>query len=326
MSHRFTRREFITATAAGALATALGLHPIASAQQMPLTGSAVLPRRTLGKTGVSVPIIGFGTAPAGVLLERDAAVALFNEAIDRGVNYMDTAPLHTGYGHAQQYLGHVLQDRRKEVFLTTKCYEARGDDALKLLAKNLQELQTPQADLVYAHSVGADSMDLETVTGENGVLRALLKAKRDGLARFVGISGHCRPARFVKILEAFDIDVMMTAVNFVDRHIYNFEETVWPLAREKNVGLAAMKVFGGPSGKEMNSTMPHEDLQFALRYALDLPGAAIAVLGMNSPQQLQQNIELAQSFKPLTTEEKAKLDELGSELAKTWGARFGKVV
>jgi predicted aldo/keto reductase-like oxidoreductase len=168
-------------------------------------------------------------------------------------------------------------------------------------------------------------MDYETVTGQNGVLRALLKAKRDGLARFVGISGHCRPARFVRILNEFDIDVMMTAVNFVDHHIYNFEEDVWPVAKAKNVGLAAMKVFGGPHGKAMESMMPDEHRVASVRYALGLPGAAIAVLGMNNMQQLHENVKLVQVYKPLTEQEQARLAEIGRGLAKEWGARFGKV-
>jgi predicted aldo/keto reductase-like oxidoreductase len=325
MSERFTRRQFIATTAAGTLAAALGMEAITGADEALLTGKNGIPQRVFGKTGVRVPTLGFGTAPAGELLDRTAAVALFNEAIDSGVTYMDTAPRHTGYGHAQEYLGYVLKERRKEVFLTTKCYEARGDEALKLLERNLKELQTDHADVVYAHSVGADSMDYETVTGQNGVLRALLKAKRDGLARFVGISGHCRPGRFVRILNEFDIDVMMTAVNFVDRHIYNFEDKVWPVAKAKNVGLAAMKVFGGPHGAAMRGMMPEEHLPVSVRYALGLPGAAIAVLGMNSREQLRQNVKLTQEYKPLTERERAKIDLIGPVLAREWGARFGKV-
>jgi len=326
MDERISRRKFLATTAAGSLAAALGMDTLTAAAE--LAGTApkpLLPQRVLGKTGVSVPILGYGTAPAGQLLERDAAVALFNEAIDLGVTYMDTAPGHTGYGRAQEFLGHVLKDRRKEVFLTTKCYEARGDDALRLLERNLKELQTDRADLVYAHSVGADSMDYETVAGQDGVLRALLKAKREGLARFVGISGHSRPARFVRILNEFDIDVMMTAVNFVDRLIYNFEEEVWPLGREKKVGLVAMKVFGGPTGKQQHSQMPAEHIPLALRYALGLPGASLAVLGIASRQQLHDNIKMVKEYKPLTREELARLEEMAPAMAKKWGARFGKV-
>jgi len=327
MNTRFSRRRFLASTTAGALAAALGADAFgADALVWAQDAKAdALPRRVLGRTNASVPIVGFGTAPAGQLLTRDVAVALFNEAIDLGVNYMDTAPQHTGYGKAQEYLGHVLKERRREIFLTTKCFEPRGDQALRLLEKNLKELQTERADLVYAHSVGADQMDLETVTGKDGVLQALLKAKQEGLVRFVGISGHSRPARFIKILNDFDIDVMMTAVNFVDRHVYNFEETVWPLAKEKNVGLVAMKVFGGPEGKTLSSKMTAEHIPLAVRYALGLPGAAMAVLGMASRAELHQNIALARAYQPLTTEEQATLKTIGTALAKEWGPRFGAV-
>src|SRR5437870_5346965 len=90
-----------------------------------------MPRRVLGKTGVSVPILGFGTAPAGYRRSDKSAVALFHEAIDLGVNYFDTAPMKTGYGWAQRQLGSVLAERRKEVFLVTKCHAANGDAVLR---------------------------------------------------------------------------------------------------------------------------------------------------------------------------------------------------
>jgi uncharacterized protein len=73
----------------------------------------------------------------------------------------------------------------------------------------------------------------------------LEKARNDGLTRFLGVSGHNRPWRFLKALEEWDFDVMMNAVSVVSRHIYNFENQVWPVAAAKGLGLLAMKVFGG---------------------------------------------------------------------------------
>lgn len=287
---------------------------------------AALPRRTLGKTGVRVPILGFGTASLGIRRNIPNAVELLNEAIDLGVNYMDTAPSHTGYGRAQAQLGHVLKNRRKDVFLVTKTHEAKGDDALRLLQTNLKELQTGYADLVYVHSLG--DLDVEAVTAKNGILPALVKAKRDGLCRFIGISGHHRPGKFLKVLADWDIDVMMCATNFADRHTYDFEGRVFPVAARKNVGLVAMKVFGGADWRSQamsNRMMPEEYLRQAFRYALSLPRVATAVVGMASREELLQNLAWAKAFQPLSETERAALVEPGRRIASRWGAHFGPV-
>jgi len=319
MDRLYTRRELLQMAAVGTVALGMELPVEADQTDTPL------PQRTLGKTGVRVPILGYGTAPTGMRRELKDAIALYNEAIDLGVNYMDTAPEHTGYGKAQEQLGYVLKERRKEVFLVTKCYEARGDDALKLLEKNLKELQTDHADLVYAHSLG--ELNLNVALSKDGVLPALLKAKRDGLTRFVGISGHHRPHKFLTALEAFEIDVMMNAVNFADRHTYNFEEKVWPTAARKKVGLVAMKVFGGAqrAGGASNSMMPADYLQLALRYALSVPNVSLAVVGMGTREELRRNLAWAKRFKRLNDEERREVAALGRELAEKWGAHFGAV-
>ena len=285
-----------------------------------------LPQRVLGKTGVRVPILGFGTASLGIRRNIPNAVELLNEAIDRGVTYMDTAPSHTGYGRAQVQLGHVLKNRRKDVFLVTKTHEANGEAALRLLRSNLRELQTGYADLVYVHSLG--DLDVDKVTAKDGVLPALLKAKRDGLIRHVGISGHHRPAKFLKILADWDIDVMMCAVNFADRNTYDFEGRVFPVAARKNVGLVAMKVFGGPDWRSQamsNRMMPEEYLRQAFRYSLSLPRVATSVIGMATREELMQNIAWAKQFQPLSPAERAALEEPGRKIAAQWGAHFGAV-
>ncbi|MCS6859723.1 MAG: aldo/keto reductase [Abditibacteriales bacterium] len=321
MTDHFTRRDFLKTTAAGAAVVGLALSETAAAEKVP--------QRVLGKTGVRVPILGFGTAPTGTRRTRQEAIALYNEAIDLGVNYMDTAPEHMGYGKAQEQLGYVLRERRKEVFLVTKCFEPKADDALRLLEQNLKLLQTDYADLVFAHSIGSDKMDLDTVMGKGGVMEMLMKAKKEGLTKYIGVSGHDRPWKFLKILESFEIDVMMNAVNFVDKHTYDFENKVWPVAAKKNVGLVAMKVLGGAqydSKALSNRKMPTAHIPVAIRYALGLPHVACAVIGMATREELRRNLALVKAFKPLTPQELAELDKIGARLAKKWKEHFGPVV
>ena len=99
----------------------------APATAAPHATPAPLPQRRFGKTHERVPVLGLGTAPAGMGLADDEAVALYHAAIDRGVTYLDTAP---GYQRAQSQLGQVLPSRRDEVFLATKCFAGTAQEAL----------------------------------------------------------------------------------------------------------------------------------------------------------------------------------------------------
>jgi aryl-alcohol dehydrogenase-like predicted oxidoreductase len=314
-----SRRDFLATGTAGALALAAGT----AAGKEPAT----LPRKDLGRTGVKVPILGLGTAPAGFRKEKEA-IAFFHQCIDSGVTYLDSAPESGGYGKAQVFLGPVLKERRKEVFVITKCHEPDGETALKVLKQNLAELQIEQADLVYAHSIGADKMAPEKIYARDGVCKALEKAKKDGLTRFLGVSGHNRPGRFLTALAEWDFDVMMNAVSVVARYIYDFESKVWPAAAKKGVALAAMKVFGGAakSGVAKGARMPEEMKPLALRYALGLPQVSVVVVGIHDEAELKQNLAWAREAKPLTEEELRGLERPTRELAKKWGKVYGEVV
>lgn len=313
-----SRRAFLAAGAGGSLL--LG--------QTAAEEKVNLPTRLLGRTGVRVPILGLGTAPAGRRGEKEAA-AFFNHCLDRGMTYLDTAPDFTGYGAAQKALGRVLKERRKDVFLITKVFEPDGEKALQLLKKNLAELQVEQADLVYAHSLGDDRMTPEKIYGKGGLCKALERAKQDGLTRFLGVSGHNRPSRFLRALEEWDFDVMMNAVSLVSRYIYNFEEKVWPKAAKKGVALVAMKVFGGIGpGKKApkGSRLPAEMRPAAIRYALGLPNLSVMVLGIHDEEELRQNLARVRDSRPLTARELADLDGPSRKLAEQWGNVYGAVV
>src|SRR5262245_25418495 len=271
-----SRRDFLAAGAGGACALVGNSLPV-------WAKGARLPQRVLGKTGVKVPILGLGTVAVGNFWSKKAAVALLNKAIDLGVTFIDTAPgstslaRMTGYGRAQAFLHGVLKERRKEVFLVTKCLETDGEKALTLLKKSLKELGTDRVDLAYSHSIGHAVYDLDALTGPRGTMAALEKAKKDGLTRFVGVTGHNRPEKFAKVIEKRAIDVMMNAVNVVDRHTYAFEEVVWPIARKKKIGLVAMKVFGGGGITIGAPKMPAELRLASFRFAQGVPGVALTV-------------------------------------------------
>src|SRR5262249_21915887 len=128
--------------------TLLTTSPGAAATLQP----SPLPWRRFGKTEERVPVLGLGTGPAGMGLSDDAAVALYEAALDRGVTYLDTAP---GYGRAQVQLGQVLARRRDELFVATKCWASTAAEALSIHEQSLRDLQTDHVDLLYAHCVGS---------------------------------------------------------------------------------------------------------------------------------------------------------------------------
>ena len=284
-----------------------------------------LPQRMLGKTGELVPVIGLGSACGGMGMEDDAAIELFELAVDLGVTYLDTAPV---YGRAQKQLSHVLKRRRDEVFVVTKVSCDSAIEAGAILERSLADLGTGHVDLTYVHSVGR--LDVDKVLAANGALAGLRDAQKRGLTRFVGFSAHNAPWKSARILREAEVDVVMLAFNPGDRYTYNFEEEVLPLAVAQNAGVAAMKVYGGatnmkydkPVCSHLRSHGDH-DHQLALRYGLGLTGVATAVIGVYNERELRQSLEWARSFTPLTPSEQAQLHQLGRQLASDWGAHFG---
>ena len=294
--------------------------------KVPSLGSLTFPKRQLGKTGEWVPILGFGTTGIGRGVADDVAAMLLNRAVDLGVNYIDTAPAIGGYGRAQLQIGRALKGRRDEIFLTTKVFEPTASEARRLLEASLTELGTDHVDVLYAHSIGHDKMEPGIMYSSGGVFELLMRAKEEGLARYVGVSGHSRPERFMRALADYDIDVLMSAVNFVDVHTYGFEGRIWPFAHRKGIGLAAMKVYGGiDGGGHTPALMDAKHHELALRYALSLPGCAIAVIGMVNDDELNENVRRARAFTPLTEREREELLQTGEQIAHEWRDHLGAV-
>ncbi len=291
------------------------------------TKAVPIPQITLGKTNLKVPIIGLGTGPGGMGLNDGKAEALYHSAIDAGVTFLDTAPV---YGRAHQQLANVLRERRSEVTVATKCGAHSGQRFLDILEDCLQALQVEQVDVAYIHSIG--DIEPENVYRKGGVLEGLYEARNRGWTRFVGFTAHNRPQRSVQALQEGQFDIIMVPVNFADYHIYGFERDVIPFAAASDVGIIAMKVFGGAPHMDYSSPTPsfmgvsgEYDHELALRYSLSIPGVDMAVIGMYNAEELAANIAWIQRNRPLTETEQTRLLSQGEALARQWGAHYGPV-
>ena len=293
----------------------------------------VLPQRLLGKTGELVPVLGMGTGPTGMGMSDTDAIDLVELGIDRGVTYIDTAP---GYQRAQEQLGQTVPRRRDEIFLVTKTNTSNAGEAIEQLETSLRTLGTDAVDLCYVHSLG--HQDVDQVLAKDGALAGLREAQRRGLTRYVGFTAHHKPGWSQRVLQEVDIDVVMLALNFADHHTYAFDRTVLPAAVAQNTGVAAMKVFGGALEMKYETTEAEDarpsamraldedlDHEQAMRWSLGLAGVSLAVIGMYSVSELEQNIEWARRWQQLDTAEEAALLERGRALADSWGAHFGDV-
>jgi predicted aldo/keto reductase-like oxidoreductase len=317
------RRFLLTAACTGATLTIL---------RRPLRGgepaAEPLPTRILGRTGAKVTILGLGTAPIGEgPVDTDEAERIFGEVLDRGVTYVDTARI---YGNAEEALGRLVPRRRDRLFIATKVWTDTADRAEKSLGDSLRLLKIDHVDLVHIHHVGGK--DIAKVLGKDGVLEYLLKQKEKGTTRFIGLSGHCRPPRFLEVLKTGQIDVVMPVMNYADHYTYNFDDTVLPECRKQSVGVVAMKVYVGIKGgfpfhkkASVGCATKPELLPKAMAYVLDLPGVSVANVGPYTLEQAIQNVEFARNYKPLTDQERADLLAYGKQLAAEIGPRYGPV-
>ncbi len=327
MDDGLKRRDFLRQVSGGAAALSLGgLTAEADGAPGGLTIKD-LPRRKLGRTGVEVPPLSIGLAPMGhAMFKPTEFEPVVNAAIDAGLTYLDVAPM---YDVAEERLGPVIAKRRDEVFLVGKTHAPTRDGTLKLIERSLRRMRTDRLDVCHMHNAGG--FKTEKVLGKGGMLEGIQAAKDRGLVRFIGASGHQIADRFLPVLETGQIDVLMVAMNFVDRYIYNFEARVLPSARRHKTGIVAMKVLAGAQGswggyaKRNPGRLIGEDYQHAFRYAMEIPGVSTLVVGIKSLDELRQAILAVRSHKPPTTDEKAIMERRGKALAAKWGTHFGPV-
>lgn len=300
-----SRRQFLQAAAAGTVAA-----PAFGAQ-----AATKLPTRKLGRTGIEVSILGFGSGSRFLMYrEEDEALAALSRALDLGITYIDTAHSY-GDGKSEERIGRLMPERRKQVTLATKLSARTADDARRQIELSLKRLRTDRLDVVHIHALSGPE-DLAAIEKPDGVLKALYEAREQKVARAIGITCHAAPEALKTALERHDFDCTQMALNAAMARMADgkggmkatpmpaggFEELALPVAVRKGMGVIAMKVF---AQDQIVGAAPIEKL---LAYSLSLP-VSLASLGMPKPEFIERNIELARAFRPMPEAERRRLTD-----------------
>ncbi len=297
MKPTLSRRSFLQHSA-------VGLGAIGS---LSTTASAAgnMPKRVLGKTGLEVSILSFGGG-SNFLKNKDGVwQPLIEKAIQDGITIFDTS---AGYkfGSAvtsEERLGQILPQHRKSIILSTKI-EARDVSAgMKEFETSMKSLKADYLDILLIHSI-EQSEDIAAL--EKGLYKELIRLKEAKTVRFIGFSSMNSAEKSKEMIEKLPVDVCILAMNATKYG--NFAKVALPVAREKNVGVIAMKVI---RGVEQSGTVPE-----LLQYVWSQDGVATAVIGHVGMQNLEENIQSARTFtKKMTRRECDALEARVAHLA-----------
>ena len=333
------RREFLklgglaAAAAIGQAALPTTARAASETLSNPATANA-MPTRNLGKTGYRVGIFSLGGQGA---LERShneaVAVPIINRALDLGVNYIDTSSIYGGPERwSEQYVGQVMKTRRSEAFLASKTKERTRDGSLKMLEKSLELLHTDHLDLWQLHDVGTKA-DVDAIFAKGGAMEALIQARDQKLVRFLGVTGHHRPDSLMDAINRYPLDCILMALNGADKHHFSFMDQLLPLAVEKQMGIIGMKVPA--RGRILSSWTPPSpeqqkhlwegvveaktpgtlQMHEAMYYTLSLPVSTV-IIGCDSIAQLEENVQLARDFTPLSETQMAAIAQKAEPVSK----------
>ena len=292
------RRSFFGAAAAAGLAAPA--HPAQVA-------AGEIPKRTFGKTGEKLTLIG----PAGgrfAMCGFEDAKAIVRRAFELGVNYYDNARAYWG-GRSEEVFGEVLAPVRKQVFITTKSAKYTKEGAQADLEASLKALKTDYIDLWQVHQVGEMS-EVEQVFGPNGSLEVFEAAKKAGKVRFIGFTGHRDPNVHLEMLKRYTKwDTILMPLNPADPAYLSFEKMVLPVAVERGMGIQGMK-------STANSRILHSiPLRECLGYVLSLPVHVVA-MGATTLGQIEDDVRVAKQFQPLTA---SALEDIRKRASKLGG-------
>jgi len=303
-----TRRQFLAKVAVGTASASVGLPLLEG--PLAVAAGGEMPYRTLGRSGEKVSLLGLGGYHIGVQDEAQESIRIIRTAIDNGVNFMDNCwDYHEGESEVR--MGKALKDGyRQKVFLMTKIDGQVKDAAAKQIEECLRRLQTDTIDLVQFHEIIRMS-DPDRIFAPNGAFEAAMAAKKAGKIRYIGFTGHKDPDIHLKMLQTgfahgFTFDAAQMPLNLMDAHYHSFAKKVVPVLVQHGIGVLGMKPLAFGAILQSKTVSPIE----CLHYAMNLP-TSVVINGCDSLERLNQGLQAARTFRPLSS------SELGALLART---------
>ncbi|HXS69892.1 MAG TPA: aldo/keto reductase, partial [Candidatus Polarisedimenticolia bacterium] len=296
---------------------ATGIIAAAGPRVWAAEGTGEIPRRELGRTGEKVACIGLGGSHIGKVEDEQESIRIMRSAIERGLTFMDNSwDYNDGDGASETRMGRALRDGyREKVFLMTKVDGRTKKAAAKQIDESLRRLQTDRLDLLQLHEV-IRMEDPDRAFADGGAIEALKEAQKAGKCRYLGFTGHKDPAIHLRMLEIaarhdFRFDAVQMPLNVMDAHFRSFEHQVLPRLLEQGIGVLGMKSMGSGVILKSKVVKPIE----CLHYALNLP-TSVVITGIDSMKILDQAIEAAKTFQPMTRQQVASLLDRTANAAK----------
>jgi len=279
-----------------------------------------MPTRSFGKTGFKVGILSLGgQATIEMQGTEEESERIINRAIDLGVNYIDTAAAYGG-GQSQINIGRVMKTRRSEVWLASKTHDFSYNGAMRLLEESLKNLQTDHLDTWQLHNIQRKDQ-LDTIFANDGAIKALEKARSEGMVRYTGITGHFEPLILLDALKRYSFDQILLAVNASDVHYLSFKNYLLPEAQKQGIAIVGMKV--ATRGRMLSTWTPPPiadqparmatlksgtiTIQEALNYNMSLP-VSTTIIGIDNVAQIEEDVQIASGFSPLSEAEMKEIE------------------
>jgi len=265
-----------------------------------------VPTRKLGRTGEKVSIVGLGGYHIGKQQDEQESIRIIRTALDNGINFLDNCWDYND-GQSEVRMGKALRDGyRQKAFLMTKIDGQTKKAATQQLDESLHRLQTDHVDLVQFHEVIRDT-DPARIFAEGSGMDAVMEARKQGKVRYIGFTGHKSPDIHLKMLETafahgFTFDAVQMPLNVMDAHFDSFEKKVLPVLVKHDIGVLGMKPMGDSLILRSKTATPIE----CLHYAMNLP-TSVVITGCDSLNILQQALDAARNFQPISSAEVSAL-------------------
>lgn len=327
------RRNFLKAglgaTAGAAITVGATREAAAKAKTKKVKFKSRMPVRELGKTGVKVPLLGFGGAMivtrwGGVGTEDDRA-AVIRHAYDKGVRWFDTADQ---YMESETIIGNGLKGVRDNVYIATKVSVLKPEEVRPAVESSLKELQTDYLDNIQIHG----TMGIEQMTFEEAmkIHTELVKLRDEGITRFIGLTGHNYFDKLYQLIctEGFDTAFLangylrMGMRRVLTNEMVEMREMCLSKAHELNMGILAMKVMrAGMLGSGADPVVPDWDSErlaqlpgAAIRYLLQDERIHIFNIGMRIASDVDYNVDVLSGDTTFTQDDLSLLAEFSAKV------------